>query len=125
MKHSANSSEVLCAGSDPMEWVGQGPDALYFAFLLLSVIGIVATAIKVAGRNPHSYAHQRENLRQAGRKILRAWDSLFHRRDKLGNDKQEGKSLPSPGAPDPHAGKALSKYYRMMVGIMSTQVTTV
>ena len=120
MKHSTNSSEVLCAGSEPMEWVGQGPDTLYFAFLLLSVVGIVTIATKIAGRNPHACAHQRENLQQAGRKFMRALDSLFRRGDTLGDDKQGDKSLPSPGAPALHAGKALSKYYRTMVGIMFT-----
>eukprot|EP00949_MAST-11_sp_MAST-11-sp1_P005219 g5219.t1 len=53
-----------------------------------------------------------------GRKAMRSWDSLFRRGDKVGDDKQEGKSLPSAVTPAPHGGKALSYYYHMMVGIM-------
>ena len=71
MKNNTDGLEVLSAGSDTMEWVGQGPDALYLAFLLLGAISIAVIAIKVVERNPHACAPPRENLRQAGRKFMR------------------------------------------------------
>ena len=67
MKNNTDGLEVLSAGSDTMEWVGQGPDTLYVAFLLLSAIGIAAIAIKVFGKYPHACAHSREKLQKVGR----------------------------------------------------------
>ena len=101
----------------PMEWARQGPDSLYFAFLLIAIF-IVAITMKPL----YGCAHPRESLMKAGRKSMRAWNSLFPYWDRIGI--KDNSCLPFEIAYTQHARKTLSHYYRTIIGVIVTMTHT-
>ena len=104
--------------ASPWSGWGKGPTLFYFAFLLLSVVGIVAIAIKVAGEKSARMRTSEGEPAKDWRKFMRAWaDFSLSSRGQFGDNKREG-YFPSGTASAQTSRTALSHYYRLMVGIM-------